>query len=79
MSTAKRKESEFSYRKANREGWLVRARLAGQGRVTRRGSALSSITCCSHLFFFFFWLSLAACRILVPRPGIEPTCLVVEV
>ena len=29
-------------------------------------------------FFFFFWLHLAACRILVPPPGIKPVPLAVE-
>ena len=24
-------------------------------------------------FFFFFWLCCVACRILAPRPGLEPT------
>ena len=30
-------------------------------------------------FFFFFWPRCTACRILVPRPGIEPTPPAVEV
>ena len=29
-------------------------------------------------FFFFFWLRRAACRILVPQPGIEPIPFAVE-
>ena len=31
-----------------------------------------------RLFFFFFWPHCAACRILVPQPGIEPTPPAVE-
>ena len=31
------------------------------------------------LFFFVFWPHLAACEILVPRPGIKPTPLALEV
>ena len=29
-------------------------------------------------FFFFFWLCVMACRILVPRPGIEPRSTAVK-
>ena len=32
-----------------------------------------------HPFFFFFLISCAACRILVPEPGFEPTPFAVEV
>lgn len=78
MSTAKRKESEFSYRRANREGWFVRPQAGRAGKGDQKGLCLEQY----HLLFpsfFFFLLSLAACRILVPRPGIEPTSLAVEV
>ena len=34
---------------------------------------------CVLSFFFFFWPSLVACGILVPRPGIKPVPPAVEV
>lgn len=79
MSTAKRKESEFSYRRANREGWFVRPQAGRAGKGDPKGLCLEQYHLLFPSFFFFFLLSLAACRILVPRPGIEPTSLAVEV
>ena len=31
-----------------------------------------------YIYIFFFWPCCAACRILVPRPGIEPAPLAVK-
>ena len=45
-----------------------------QGVSVGRGVSSSTlwIQYTTSLFFFFFWPCHATCRILVPRPGIEP-------
>ena len=40
--------------------------------------ALHFPTVANPLFFFFFWSHCVACRILVPKPGIEPMTLAMK-
>ena len=55
MSTAKRKESEFSYRRANREGWFVRPQAGRAGKGDPKGLCLEQYHLLFPSFFFFFF------------------------